>query len=125
VLLGEGEDVLGGARVDEARLTRPERQVRIRREVLARLVLVPAGARVAEIESRPVRNRDGQHEPVDERNAITASRVVVRRADLLGASRTLEEAALDRYVFLREAFLQRRRSLIYDGRPPRERPPAE
>jgi len=66
-----------------------------------------------------------QHEPVDERNAITASRVVVRRADLLGASRTLEEAALDRYVFLREAFLQRRRSLIYDGRPPRERPPAE
>lgn len=66
-----------------------------------------------------------QHEPVDERNAITASRVVARRADLLGASRTLEEAALDRYVFLREAFLQRRRSLIYDGRPPRERPPAE
>jgi len=66
-----------------------------------------------------------QHEPVDERNAITASRVVARRADLLGASRTLEEAALDRYVFLREAFLQRRRSLLYDGRPPRERPPAE
>jgi phospholipid-binding lipoprotein MlaA len=66
-----------------------------------------------------------RHDPVDERNALTASRVVARRADLLEASRTLEEAALDRYVFLREAYLQRRRSLIYDGRPPRERPPAE
>ena len=65
------------------------------------------------------------HTPVDERNALTATRVVGRRADLLGASRTLEEAALDRYVFLREAYLQQRRSQIYDGRPPRERPPAD
>jgi phospholipid-binding lipoprotein MlaA len=50
------------------------------------------------------------------------------RADLLEASRILEEAALDRYVFQRDAYLQRRRSLIYDGRPPREdsdRPPRE
>lgn len=66
-----------------------------------------------------------QHMPVDERNALGVTRLVGRRADLLAASRTLEEAALDRYVFLREAFLQRRRSLIYDGRPPRERPPAD
>lgn len=65
------------------------------------------------------------HHPVAERNTISASRIVSRRADLLGASRTLEEAALDRYVFLREAYLQRRRSLVYDGRPPRERPPAD
>jgi phospholipid-binding lipoprotein MlaA len=65
------------------------------------------------------------HTPVAERNALTATRTVARRADLLGASSTLEEAALDRYVFLREAFLQRRRSLVYDGRPPRERPPAD
>jgi phospholipid-binding lipoprotein MlaA len=65
------------------------------------------------------------HDPVDERNAMTAFRAVIRRADLLDASRTLEEASLDRYVFLREAYLQRRRSLIYDGSPPRERPPAE
>jgi phospholipid-binding lipoprotein MlaA len=45
------------------------------------------------------------------------------RADLLDASRILEEAALDRYVFQRDAYLQRRRSLIYDGSPPREREP--
>ncbi len=66
-----------------------------------------------------------EHTPVDERNALTATRTIGRRADLLGASRTLEEAALDRYVFLREAYLQQRRSQIYDGRPPRERPPAD
>jgi phospholipid-binding lipoprotein MlaA len=65
------------------------------------------------------------HTPVDERNALSVSRAVARRADLLGATRTLEEAAFDRYVFLREAYLQRRRNQIYDGRPPRERPPAE
>jgi phospholipid-binding lipoprotein MlaA len=65
------------------------------------------------------------HAPVDERNALSAFRVVARRADLLEASRTLEEASLDRYVFLRESFLQRRRSLVYDGNPPRERRPAE
>jgi phospholipid-binding lipoprotein MlaA len=65
------------------------------------------------------------HTPVDERNALTVMRTVARRADLLAASRTLEEAALDRYVFLREAYLQQRRSRIHDGRPPRERPPAD
>ena len=42
------------------------------------------------------------------------------RADLLDASRILEEAALDKYVFQRDAYLQRRRGLIYDGRPPRD-----
>lgn len=66
-----------------------------------------------------------EHTPVDERNVMTATRTIGRRADLLGASRTLEAAALDRYVFLREAYLQQRRSQIYDGRPPRERPPVD
>jgi phospholipid-binding lipoprotein MlaA len=66
-----------------------------------------------------------EHAPVSERNGLTVARTVGRRADLLGASRTLEEPALDRYVFLREAYLQQRRSQIYDGRPPRERPPVD
>ena len=52
---------------------------------------------------------------------LWAVRVVQTRADLLDASRILEEAALDKYTFQRDAYLQRRRSLIYDGRPPRER----
>lgn len=40
------------------------------------------------------------------------------RAGLLGASRLLEQAALDPYVFTREAYLQHRRNLVYDGKPP-------
>jgi len=56
-----------------------------------------------------------QHEPVRVRNAMTILRATGKRADLLDASRILEEAALDKYVFQRDAYLQRRRSLIYDG----------
>jgi phospholipid-binding lipoprotein MlaA len=59
--------------------------------------------------------------PIDLRNSAIATRAVQTRADLLGASRILGEAALDRYVFQRDAYLQRRRSLVYDGRPPREK----
>ncbi|MCS7100501.1 MAG: VacJ family lipoprotein [Burkholderiaceae bacterium] len=52
-------------------------------------------------------------------------RVIDTRAGLLEASRLLEGAALDRYQFVRDAYLQRRRNLIYDGNPPREREPEE
>jgi phospholipid-binding lipoprotein MlaA len=59
--------------------------------------------------------------PIRLRNTMYALRLVNTRAELLDASKLLEEAALDKYVFLRDAYLQRRRSLVYDGRPPRER----
>jgi phospholipid-binding lipoprotein MlaA len=59
--------------------------------------------------------------PISLRNSAVALRLTAARADLLEASRILEQAALDRYVFQRDAYLQRRRSLIYDGRPPREK----
>jgi phospholipid-binding lipoprotein MlaA len=65
----------------------------------------------------------GEVRPIDLRNPLIALRLTNTRADLLEASRLLEEAALDRYVFQRDAYLQRRRSLIYDGRPPREAEP--
>jgi phospholipid-binding lipoprotein MlaA len=63
----------------------------------------------------------GNIKPVPLRNSAVALRMVGTRADLLDAGRLLEEAALDRYVFLRDAYLQRRRNLVYDGSPPRER----
>ena len=63
--------------------------------------------------------------PFDARWGLVALRLVQTRADLLDASRILEEAALDRYVFQRDAYLQRRRNLIYDGRPPREKDPED
>lgn len=45
-------------------------------------------------------------------------RIVDQRASLLDAERILEEAALDRYYFLRDAYLQRRERLIHDGQEP-------
>jgi phospholipid-binding lipoprotein MlaA len=49
--------------------------------------------------------------------------LVDTRADMLGASRVLEQAALDPYAFMRDAYLQHRRSLVYDGNPPPEPEP--
>jgi len=31
----------------------------------------------------------------------------------------LDEAALDKYSFIRDAWIQRRRNQVYDGRPPK------
>jgi phospholipid-binding lipoprotein MlaA len=59
--------------------------------------------------------------PVNLRNSLVVLRLTNTRADLLEASRILEEAALDKYVFQRDAYLQRRQNLVYDGRPPREK----
>ena len=63
----------------------------------------------------------GEVRPIELRNTLYGLYFVDTRAQLLEASRILEEAALDKYVFQRDAYLQRRRSLIYDGRPPREK----
>ena len=41
------------------------------------------------------------------------------RANLFQAQSVLAEAALDEYSFIRDAWLQRRRSQVYDGNPPR------
>jgi phospholipid-binding lipoprotein MlaA len=45
-----------------------------------------------------------------------------QRAAVLDASDLIEEAAIDRYEFVRDAFLQRRESKVYDGDPPRRKP---
>jgi phospholipid-binding lipoprotein MlaA len=60
-------------------------------------------------------------DPNRDRNAIQGFRLVTRRAELLNASKVLEVAAIDEYEFLRDAYLQRRRNLVYDGNPPREK----
>lgn len=69
---------------------------------------------------------DGQATPevlidnVATRNSATGLRIVNTRADLLKASGMLDEIALDKYLFVRDAYLQRRRSLVHDGNPPPE-----
>lgn len=73
--------------------------------------------RVGDYKADPVTYID----PTHDRNAAQGLRIISRRADLLNASRLLEVAAIDEYAFVRDAYLQRRRNLIYDGNPPRER----
>ncbi|MES2258715.1 MAG: VacJ family lipoprotein [Pseudomonadota bacterium] len=45
----------------------------------------------------------------------TAVRVVDQRAAVLDASNLLEQAALDRYEFVRDGYLQRRENKVFDG----------
>ena len=45
-------------------------------------------------------------------------RIVDVRADRLAVGDILLDAAVDPYVFLRDAYLQRRENLVYDGNPP-------
>jgi phospholipid-binding lipoprotein MlaA len=53
------------------------------------------------------------------RVALYGVNAVDTRAGLLQAERAFMEAAIDPYAFQREAYLQRRRHLVYDGDPPR------
>ena len=54
------------------------------------------------------------------RYATSALAILNIRSNLLSASALLDQVALDRYVFLRDAYLARRRDAIYDGAPPME-----
>lgn len=66
------------------------------------------------------------HDPigyVDEardRNALLLTRFVDTRASYLPGSDLLDEAALDPYAFMRDAYIQRRNRQIYDGNVPEE-----
>src|SRR5689334_6676676 len=62
-------------------------------------------------------------DPIRDRNLLWGFYVVHRRSELLDASKVLEVAALDEYEFVRDAYLQRRRNLVYDGNPPDEDEP--
>ncbi len=55
------------------------------------------------------------------RNQALALKFTDDRARLLDVGKTLEDAALDKYEFMRDAYLQRRRNLVYDGDPPRRK----
>ena len=54
--------------------------------------------------------------PIRWRNTGTVLRGIDLRASLLGASSLVEDAAVDRYEFIRDAYLQRRQGKIDDGR---------
>jgi phospholipid-binding lipoprotein MlaA len=52
---------------------------------------------------------------VGTRNALAGTRAIDRRAGVLGAQEVVEEAAFDKYLLMRDAYLAHRRSLIGDG----------
>jgi len=58
--------------------------------------------------------------PAENKYELTALNLTEKRARFLGLDQELDEAALDRYSFVRDAYLQKRRSDIYDGDPPSE-----
>lgn len=65
--------------------------------------------------------------PVHVRNVGIGLRAVDQRAAVLDASNLFEEAALDRYEFIRDGYLQRRQSRIFDGEsgPDKDEPKGE
>ncbi len=52
------------------------------------------------------------------KDTLIILRALELRASLLRAGNVLEEAALDKYTFTRDIFLQRRDNLVFDGREP-------
>lgn len=62
-----------------------------------------------------------QVDHIPTRNVAYAIEVIELRANLLGAGKTLEEAALDKYQFLRDAYLQRRLRMVHDGKVPQSK----
>jgi phospholipid-binding lipoprotein MlaA len=52
------------------------------------------------------------------RDRLAGLNLVDTRANLLRATETLEEAALDKYSFTRDFYLQVRDNDVYDGNPP-------
>ncbi|HEU0234690.1 MAG TPA: VacJ family lipoprotein [Gallionella sp.] len=71
------------------------------------------------VDSRPSKLRRVNH--IRTRNQLYLTKSINRRAQLLDQEKVLDEAALDRYEFIRDAYLLQRKSLVYDGNPPREK----
>ena len=63
-----------------------------------------------------------KHDAVAERNVALVARVVDKRASLLKTSDLLSGAAIDKYSFTRDSYLQFRRNQVYDGNPPDDQP---
>lgn len=55
-----------------------------------------------------------------EQTAVAGLEIVDLRTSLLDVTRLLDQVALDKYSFLRDAYLSRRRDALYDGAPPLE-----
>ena len=61
-----------------------------------------------------------QHNDVPVRNTAMATRIVDKRASLLKTTDLLSAAAIDKYSFTRDSYLQFRRNQVFDGNPPED-----
>jgi phospholipid-binding lipoprotein MlaA len=61
-----------------------------------------------------------QQDDMADRNTAVVLRAIHKRSVLLGAEDVVQEGALDPYSFVRDAYLDRRRNLVYDGKPPKD-----
>ncbi len=61
-----------------------------------------------------------QQDDMADRNTAIVLRAIHKRSVLLGAEDVVREGALDPYSFVRDAYLDRRRNLVYDGKPPKD-----
>ena len=55
---------------------------------------------------------------VSARNTLIGIRFIDLRASLLPADKVVEEAAFDKYNYIRDAYFQNRRNAVHDGNPP-------
>ena len=73
---------------------------------------------------------DSRYDPIldikdsEARWDVIGLKAVDTRAGLLPADRIAGKSGVDKYNFIRDAYLQHRRSLIYDGNPPNQLAPA-
>ncbi|HSD39441.1 MAG TPA: VacJ family lipoprotein [Rhodocyclaceae bacterium] len=71
-----------------------------------------AGGYVLDVAAGPF----GYIKDIPTRNIARGVRIVSERADLLAAEGAFDAAAIDRYAYLRDFYLSRRKSLIRDGK---------
>lgn len=74
------------------------------------------GGFVVDAYADPVNNYDD----VPVRNTAIGLRYIDQRAALLPTDKIIDEGAIDKYAYVRDAYLQHRRNAVYDGNPPRE-----
>lgn len=58
--------------------------------------------------------------PPRDQYSLIGLRVIDTRASFLGTEDLVSGAALDKYTFVRSAYLQRRKNQVYDGKPPKD-----